>query len=607
MQPQGRVWCCCLLGAALAAAAYAIAGKAARHRRTAAAVAGGTPPPLADGGDCAAPLAARGGDLAVMLQRAGAPQPRKPPSLPLRPVPPPQPSQLAAGLQVHPVARGTVRLRNVCVRAHAPFQDVLGFERPGESYEALTQRLLNESQGQIVPWLFGFDFAGNPLPKRRERVGLALKTPEDVFDRITELRLQPWAWWLYNSTWIAEVAYLMVFTYGRGWRLLWNLNHMLNRLLPALWVAAEQAAAYLIIPWRSDADDSGQARFTGAQLLMAEMIAAAAAGFGMGTLLAVDRVQHEQLLGDPPPVAGRCSVLCFREAAVGQPRWAPSAAVRRALLRGLLPPQAMPPATSGEAACERMANAERARDLFAASPFPDLPWANDTAAGGSPAPREIRAVILDRDGRRRFGPDGIATLRAAIAASADTAGWKVAVHTPPAEASGNGSRLSEQARPFIGADVLIAASGAGLSWAFLLAPGSAVLELAPFRWCSVPEPGLNLGSARRPTADCFGGLVRCAGLNHVGVAQLYAAPGSARHAVNVEVTRVHPETTRRALAEVALALRHPETAYGRMRFHLPESPLPNETDFYRCRLKAGALQGPRTRRVGQPKRRARRR
>eukprot|EP01062_Namystynia_karyoxenos_P037266 TRINITY_DN27142_c0_g1_i2.p1 TRINITY_DN27142_c0_g1~~TRINITY_DN27142_c0_g1_i2.p1 ORF type:complete len:531 (+),score=56.80 TRINITY_DN27142_c0_g1_i2:100-1593(+) len=419
-------------------------------------------PPL---GSCAAVLAGRGRTLDALLRRAGASVPAhsgpRPP--PLRPAPAPLPSETTTGSTAEGVAQGTARLRNFCVRTEEPFHEVYALLGTGESWGQMAARLHNGSRGQIVESRYKYGLDGKPLRRGSVRVGIALLTPEDIIERTTEVLTWSFPRALNGSTWISDTVYLMTFASGRGNHLLLNLNHMLNRLLPALWVPQEVGAKHILIPWMSVADltDRQRPRHPGGHILLLEIAAAAAAGFGIGAMLVLETTNHEAITGLKPPSEDACSVLCFRDGAMGQPRWAPSAAVRRAVLRGLRPAQTPPGPRPGGDECERIAADERAQDRFAANPFPTLPHDPVPAeVKAADAPR-IRAVIIERGARRRFGPHGLKALREAILSNPATADWNVTVTTPPVEAIGRDAMLAGQMKPFIGADVLIAASGAG--------------------------------------------------------------------------------------------------------------------------------------------------
>eukprot|EP01062_Namystynia_karyoxenos_P013738 TRINITY_DN14938_c0_g1_i1.p1 TRINITY_DN14938_c0_g1~~TRINITY_DN14938_c0_g1_i1.p1 ORF type:complete len:685 (+),score=128.41 TRINITY_DN14938_c0_g1_i1:82-2055(+) len=560
---------------------------------------------------CAAELVWRGAVLGGLLRRAGLPEPPRPElqQVPPRIAQPPQPEQ--AGSEAAGIALGAVSLRKICALAHEPFSDLVALRSAGENSGTLVRRLLNQSQGQLQLRQFRYDADGRPLGKRQARISLALITPEDVLERATELRDEDPGPWLNQTTWIEDRTYLTVFTYGRSTRLLWNLNHMLNRLLPALWTAQRAGSERMVIPW---APDVSEGRMVGALPLFAQFVAVAAAGLGIAVLLVLPPLSHEAVSGMEPPAKGRCSALCFRDLAMGQPRWAPSAAVRRALLRALRPGLgAPPPRGTGGLLCERMAEAERSLDPFAPVPFRAAaaalePGAEDgeevrglreeAAAAPAETAGPVRAVILERATRRRFGPAGLRQLQWALLTHPASKDWVVAVANTT-DTAGN-TTLAEQAAPYVGADVLIAASGAGLSWAFLLAPGSVVLEVAPWKWCSVPDPGLNQASARRGEATSFGGLVRSAGLNHVGIAQLWSAEPLLAETVNIPTVRVHPKAIRRALAEAAAALARPAAAYCSTAGFPPEFPLPGESYHHKCRINSATGGPDRPRRSVRP-------
>eukprot|EP01062_Namystynia_karyoxenos_P018895 TRINITY_DN17043_c0_g1_i1.p1 TRINITY_DN17043_c0_g1~~TRINITY_DN17043_c0_g1_i1.p1 ORF type:complete len:622 (+),score=73.81 TRINITY_DN17043_c0_g1_i1:330-2195(+) len=466
-----------------------------------------------------------------------------------------------------------------------PWHHLLVAAPPGTSPIAAVERVV-ATGGPVLRWeSYTYDRMGQVLPRGRRRVAGALLTPEDVVERTTELQGV-------NATdaaaaaWVLGQTHLATFGFGRATRLLANFNHLLNRLIPTLWVVMQTAAQWLLMPFVPELGLT-----VGAAALLPQFVAAAARGAGFAATLVTQEMDIPA--GRLLPFGGpRCPLLCFSSATAGQPRWAPSSGVRLAILRGLRPGQALPgPRSAAAEHCAAAAAESRMRHPFEADPWvkeskgPRCRGAVRTAA--SAPRRRYKAVVIERTQRRRFGPEGIARITAAVR----SAGWAVSVETPPVEAAR--APLAEQVRPFADADVLVAASGAGMSWATFMPPGGVVLELAPYYACSVVDPGLNQKSARRADATCFGGMVRSAGLSHAAHAQIYAQ-NKTRDWVEMAVVRVHPESISLLVSVAREALRSPLTVYCAQRRFVDERPLAAEAHYHRCKLKGGTVGGLRT-------------
>ncbi|KAJ9457021.1 hypothetical protein DIPPA_33478 [Diplonema papillatum] len=205
--------------------------------------------------------------------------------------------------------------------------------------------------------------------------------------------------------------------------------------------------------------------------------------------------------------------------------------------------------------------------------------------------RKVNVVILQREARRVFTNE---TMEALLQT------WESLTAQPMVEGEGGralrsfadsatvsvvkpSGRISEQAALFLQADIVVAASGAGNSWAVFMQPGTVYIEVSPFRMCGALDDGLN----RVRNRGLFsGGVFRWAGVNHIATVQR-ASTELSRHRSGVHAASVRVSRARFAVvAQLALlVLANPVTAFV-SEFPLgPESAMDGETTVEAAHLK----------------------